>query len=368
VRVLDLSRLLPGAFATLMLAELGADIIKVEDPAGGDPIRQLPPFINPQGAFAAPGRSVYDLLLNRGKRSMVLDFRDPASRPVLDALLANVDVVVESFRPATAQRLGVSGAQLRARHPRLIHVALTGYGQTGPYADRPGHDLNYVAVSGVLAADRPEPAHLPRMFIADVGGGAMSAVIAVLAALFGRERSGVGATLDLSMHDAALYWVMLPGARDLVEGGDRAVGELPTFGDHACYNVYETRDGRQIALGALEPKFWTTFCDAIGRPDLGSRQLTDPADQAVVLREVRDVFRTRTQAEWLAFFEGRDVCLSPVNSPAEAFSDPHIAARGTVIHAPGLRSVRAPFGVPARPLSPAPEVGQDTDDILRTLA
>jgi len=121
-------------------------------------------------------------------------------------------------------------------------------------------------------------------------------------------------------------------------------------------------------LGALEPKFWTTFCDAIGRPDLGSRQLTDPADQAVVLREVREVFRTRTQAEWLVFFEGRGVCLSPVNTPAEAFSDPHIAARGTVIHAPGLRSVRAPFGVPARPLSPAPEVGQDTDDILRTLA
>lgn len=360
IRVLDLSRLLPGAFATLMLAELGADIIKVEEPSGGDPIRQLPPFID--------GRSVYDLLLNRGKRSMVLNLREQASRPVLDALLANVDVVVESFRPATAQRLGVSGAQLRARHPRLIHLALTGYGQTGPYAERPGHDLNYVAVSGLLAADRPEPTHLPRMFIADVGGGATSAVIAVLAALFGRERSGAGATLDLSMHDAALYWVMLPGARDLIDGGERAAGELPTFGDHACYNVYETADGRQIALGALEPKFWTTFCDAIGRPDLRTRQLSDSADQAAVLRDVREVFRTRTQAEWLAFFEGRDVCLSPVNTPADAFSDPHIAERGVVASAPGLRAVRAPFGLPTRPLSPAPTVGQDTEDILRSLA
>jgi crotonobetainyl-CoA:carnitine CoA-transferase CaiB-like acyl-CoA transferase len=264
--------------------------------------------------------------------------------------------------------LGVSGAQLRARHPRLIHLALTGYGQTGPYAERPGHDLNYVAVSGLLAADRPEPTHLPRMFMADVGGGAMSAVIAVLAALVGRERSGEGATLDLSMHDAALYWVMLPGARDLIEGGDRAAGELPTFGGHACYNVYETRDGRQLALGALEPKFWTTFCDAIGRPDLRVRQLTEPAGQAAVLREVREVFRTRTQAEWLAFFEGRDVCLSPVNTPAEAFSDPHVAARGTVLQAPGLRAVRAPFGQPARPLTPAPAIGQHTDDILRSLA
>lgn len=366
-----MTRLLPGAFATLMLAELGADIIKVEDPAGGDPIRRLPPFVNPEGACAAPSRSVYDLLLNRGKRSMVLDLREQASRPVLEALLSKMDVVVESFRPATAQRLGVSGSQLRARHPRLVHLALTGYGQTGPYAERPGHDLNYVAVSGLLAADRPEPTHLPRMFVADVGGGATSAVIAVLAALFGRERSGVGATIDLSMHDAALYWVMLPGARDLIDpgaGGDGAVGELPTFGDHACYNVYQTRDERQIALGALEPKFWSAFCDAIERPDLRTRQLTGPVDQAALLREVREVFRTRTQAEWLAFFEGRDVCLSPVNTPAEAFSDPHIAERGVMIEAPGLRAVRAPFGGPKRPLCPAPSVGQDTDDILRSLA
>lgn len=351
-----------------MLAELGADVIKIEDPSGGDPIRQLPPFVNPQGAVAAPGRSVYDLLLNRGKRSLALDLRQKSARPVLDKLLSNSDAVIESFRPATARRLGVSAAQLRARHPQLVHAALTGYGQTGPYADRPGHDLNYVAVSGVLAADRPSPTHLPRMFIADVGGGAMSAVIAILAALFARQQSGSGATLDLSMHDAALYWVMLPGATDLIEGGGRASGELPTFGDHACYNVYETRDGRQIALGALEPKFWMTFCDAIGRPDLGARQLTDGADQAGVLRDVREVFRLRSQAEWLAFFEGRDVCLSPVNSPADAFADPHIAARGTVVRATGLRAVRAPFGTPAADLRSAPVVGQDTEEILGSLA
>jgi crotonobetainyl-CoA:carnitine CoA-transferase CaiB-like acyl-CoA transferase len=342
-----------------MLAELGAEILKVEDPAGGDPIRQLPPFVD--------GRSVYDLLLNRGKRSIALNLRDAASRPVLDALLAKADVVVESFRPATAQRLGVAGSQLRAHYPRLIHLALTGYGQTGPYADRPGHDLNYAAVSGILAADRPSPAHLPRMFIADVGGGAMSAVVALLAALYGRERHGNGATIDLSMHDAALYWVMLPGATDLIDGGDRATDELPTFGDHACYNVYETSDGRQVALGALESKFWKTFCDAIGRSDLASRQLTEPDDQRLVLQEVREVFRARTQAEWLEFFEGRDVCLSPVNSPADAFRDPHAAARGTVLRGTNLRSVRAPFGAPVQTLSPAPNIGQDTEEILRGL-
>lgn len=359
VRVLDLTRLLPGGFATLMLAELGADVIKVEDPRGGDPMRHLPPFVG--------GRSVYDLLLNRGKRSVALDLRDAATRPTFDALVAWADVVVESFRPAAARRLGVSGEQLRARHPRLVHAAITGYGQTGPYAERPGHDLNYVAVSGVLVADRPHPSHLPRMFMADVGGGAMSAVIAILAALVGRARTGEGATLDVSMHDAALYWVMLPGAPDLIDAGDQATGALPTFGAHACYNVYETRDGRQVALGALEAKFWTTFCEAIGRPDLQSRQLTDGEDQAALLRDVREVFRTRTQAEWLAFFEGRDVCLSPVNSPAEAFADPQIVARGAVVRAPGLRAVRSPFGMVPVPLREAPAVGQDTAGILATL-
>jgi alpha-methylacyl-CoA racemase len=359
LRVLDLTRLLPGAFATLMLAELGADVIKVEQPGVGDPMRQLPPFVH--------GRSVYDLLLNRGKRSVALDLRDPDSQPVLEALLAQSDVVVESFRPGTARRLGVSGPQVRARHPRLVHAAITGYGQTGPYAERPGHDLNYVAVSGVLSVDRPHPTHLPRMFMADVGGGAMSAVIAILAALVSRARTGEGAALDISMHEAALYWVMLPGASVLIDDGANATGELPTFGEHACYNVYETRDGRQVALGALEDKFWTTFCRAIGRDDLVARHLTASPDQAALISEVRDVFRSRTQAEWLAFFEGHDVCLSPVNSPKDAFEDPHVVARETVIRATGLRAVRSPFGLPPVTLRDAPTAGQDTDEIRRSL-
>ncbi|MDA1306278.1 MAG: CoA transferase, partial [Acidobacteria bacterium] len=180
VRVLDLTRLLPGAFATLMLAELGAEVIKVEDPRGGDPMRHLPPTVN--------GRGVFDLLLGRGKKSVALDLKHAGDTARLQQLVSTADVVIESFRPATAERLGVSAAQLRGTNPRLIHCSITGYGQTGPYAERPGHDLNYVAVSGMLATERPTPAALPKMFIADVGGGAMSAVVAVLAALFGRER------------------------------------------------------------------------------------------------------------------------------------------------------------------------------------
>jgi len=356
LRVLDLSRLLPGAFATLMLAELGAEVVKIEDPKGGDPMRTLPPLVN--------GRSVYDLLLNRGKKSVVLDLKQPDSAAVLDRLVAKSDVVIESFRPRTAKRLGVAGEQLRQRYPSLIHCAITGYGQTGPYAERPGHDLNYVSVSGFLAADGRPAGELPKMFIADVGGGAMAAVTGILAALVGRERFGVGATLDISMHDAALYWVMLPAARELIDDGARATGELPTFGAHASYNIYHTRDGKRIALGALERKFWVAFCEGIGRPELGARHESDAADQAELLRDMRALFLTRTQAEWLNLFAGHEVCLTPVNTPAEAFADPHVAARGTVTRHQGFRAIRPPFVRQIPDLAPAPVLGAHNRDFL----
>jgi len=358
IRVVDLSRLLPGAFATLMLAELGAEVIKIEDPRGGDPMRQLPPLLD--------GRGLYDLLLNRGKKSVALDLRLQASARAFERLVASADVVVESFRPGTARRLGVSAEILRARHPGLVHCAITGYGQTGPYAERPGHDLNYVSVSGLLAADR-SPGDLPRMFIADVGGGAMTAVIGILGALVGRERQGVGASLDISMHDAALYWIMLPAAKELVEGGRAAVGELPTFGRHASYNVYRTRDNRWMALGALEEKFWVAFCDAIGRPDLAARHRTDETDQASLIEDMRALFASRTRDEWVSFLSGLDVCATPVNDPQEALSDPHAVARGTVQTRNGLRAVRAPFLNDLPVLSPAPALGEHTDTILAAL-
>ena len=204
IRVIDITNVLAGPFCSYQLALSGAEVIKVEDPRGGDPMRHMPPVLD--------GRGVYDLLLNRGKKSVVLDLRARESAEIFHRLVSEADIVVESFRPATAKRLGVAAEQVRARHPRVIHCAITGYGQTGPYADRPGHDLNYVAISGVLAIDRPAPSSLPRMFLADIGGGAMNAVIGMLAALYGRERTGEGGSLDISMHEAALYWLMLPAA------------------------------------------------------------------------------------------------------------------------------------------------------------
>jgi alpha-methylacyl-CoA racemase len=363
IRVVDMSRLLPGAFATLMLAELGADVIKIEDPRGGDPMRRLPPILN--------GRGIYDHLLNRGKRSVSIDLKNSTHARQLQALVDTADVVVESFRPGTARRLGVSAEQLRARKPRLIHCAITGYGQTGPYAERPGHDLNYVSISGMLAADRPsivDAGELPRMFIADVGGGAMTAVIAILAALFGRERHGDGDSIDVSMHDACLYWMMLPAARDLIESGEQAAGELPTFGKHASYNVYETRDGRAIALGALEEKFWVAFCEAIERPDLIARHATDETDQAALIQEVRVLFGERTRDEWMTLLTGHDVCATPVNTPKEALADPHVLARGTVRGHSTHRSIRAPFLRALPNLGPPPEVGEHTNEVLQSLS
>ena len=358
IRVVDFTRLLPGAFATLMLAELGAEVIKIEDPDGGDPMRRLPPLLN--------GRGIYDWLLNRGKKSVALDLRRPESARFVERLVASADVVVESFRPRTARRLGVSAEQLRAVHPQLIHCAITGYGQSGPYADRPGHDLNYVSLSGLLAADRPN-GELPRMFIADVGGGAMTAVIAILGALVGRERQGVGASLDVSMHDACLYWVMLPAARDLVPDGEHAVGEIPTFGKHASYNVYRTSDDRWIALGALEEKFWVAFCAAIGRPDLAARHATGEADQAALIADMRALFATRTRDEWLSILPGQDTCVTPVNTPTEALGDPHVVARGAVRERGGVLSVRAPFVSEPVELGPPPDVGEHTDEVTERL-
>ena len=334
-----------------MLAELGAEVIKVEDPRSGDPMRALPPRLD--------GRGLYHLLLDRGKKSVAIDLRDSAGRRALDDLLVTADVVLESFRPGTARRLGVDGAHVRARHPRLVHCAITGYGQTGPYAERPGHDLNYVAVSGLLAADRRETSSsLPGVFMADVGGGAMHAVIGILAALLGRVRHGQGETIDISMHEASLYWLMLPAARELVDGAAAADEALPTFGDHACYNVYRTRDAVHIAMGALEPKFWLAFCDAIGRPDLRSRQLTDAADQAALIDEIRAIFASRTRAEWLELFSSHDVCVTPVNQAADALVDPHVRARGAVGASGGVRTIKPPFLREIPSLTPAPGLGQ----------
>lgn len=313
VRVLDLSRLLPGAFCTHILRELGADVTKIEPP-GGDPLRRLAPI-------AADGNSVFHHLLNRGKTSIEIDLRTAGGRAQLDALLEASDVLVDNFRASTAKRLELDRDAIRAAHPRLIHCSITGYGQDSADADRAGHDINFVAEAGLLSFDvtgRTAPM-LPRMFIADVGGGAMSAVIGILAALVARERGTAGgpAHIDISMHHASLYWLMLPAARLLVKDVAPDAPDLPTDGSFACYNVYECGDGKWIALGALEAHFWARFCERIGKPEWSSLQY-DASAQPGIIDAVRGLIRTEPRDAWVARFDGDDICLSPVRDPREA--------------------------------------------------
>jgi alpha-methylacyl-CoA racemase len=339
VRILDLTRLLPGAYATLLLSDLGAEVIKIEDPRGGDGMRQLGDARLKDTPSTVSSRSLYFELLNRNKRSVTLDLRSPDAHPVLDALIAKSDVLVESFRPSTARRLSVDAASLRARHPRLICASIAGFGAAGPYVERAAHDINYQALAGLL-----KPPNRPGPLIGDIGA-AMQTATGILGALFQRERTGEGAAVDISIHEAALHWSMCPTTADL---------------ESACYTLYETADGEWLALGALETKFWIAFCERIERPDLAPLQHARGAERERVLRDVRAILKTRTREEWLARFEGADACLTTVYTRDETANDSHLLARGALQRESGLTYVTAP-GVRVRP---APALGADTEEVL----
>ena len=365
VRVLDLTRLLPGAYCTLVLADLGADVVKVENPRGGDPTRSVPPIVD--------GASVYHHLFNRNKRSVAVDLRSPEAAAIVDALAPRFDVVVHNFRPRVARRLGVDAAALGARHPRLVHATISGFGRSGPYADRAAHDINYEALSGLLAARGGTP-HVPQMLVADIAA-ASHTVGGILAALYRRERTGEGAVVDIALHGTALSLVMFPGARALVDGAASLAGDLAVAGGDACYNLYETADGKHLALGALEEKFWRRFCERLGRPDLAGTQGATGEDQMRVLNEIRAILRTRPRADWLALFADEDVCLTPVNTITEALDDPHVRAGDAVAREGRVTYIRTPITIveesPGKidrrrgvPIRPAPALGAHTDEVL----
>jgi alpha-methylacyl-CoA racemase len=327
VRVLDATRLLPGAYATLLLADLGADVIKIEDPRGGDGMRTL----------SATTVSYFDAL-NRDKRSVTLDLRSAAAAAVLEALAARADVLVESFRPSTARRLGVDGETLLRRHPHLVCASMSGFGAHGADAERAAHDINYQGLAGLL-----RPPALPGPLVADVGC-AMQTAVRILAALVGRHRTGTGAIVESPIQEAADAWAMFPGTPDLAG---------------ACYTLYETADGRWLALGALEPKFWRGFCERIGRPDLMSQQHARGEDGRRLVDEVRRVMTSRALDDWLRAFADADVCLTPVPTAGEADA---ARARRRTPHAAAADHDRP--GTSRRPAGAAPPLGADTDEIL----
>jgi alpha-methylacyl-CoA racemase len=347
LRVLDLTRLLPGPFCSLLLADFGADVVKLEDLGAGDYGRADPP------AFAG---------LNRGKRSLRVDLKTPGGREVFMALARDADVLLESFRPGVLDRLGVGWERLRAANARLVYCAITGYGQDGPLRDRAGHDLNYLGRTGVLAlgGEADGPPVQPAVQIADIGGGALTAAFGILAALRERETSGLGQFVDIAMADGALSWLAMPAAGLLAEGRDARRGSLVLGGGILCYRVYRCADG-WVALGALEPKFWAAFCHGAGREDLIERQYDPPGSPAHA--QVEALFVARGRAEWERFGAEHDCCLEPVLELAEALASEQVRSRGMVVDGM-LGSPVKLSRTPPDPSGVAPALGEHTDELL----
>jgi crotonobetainyl-CoA:carnitine CoA-transferase CaiB-like acyl-CoA transferase len=368
LKILDLSRLLPGGFCSLLLADFGADVIKVEDTGMGDYIRWSPPAF--EGAEET-AKSALFLSLNRGKRSVRIDLKSEAGRDVLLRLVRDADVLLESFRPGVLDRLGVGYERLKQENPRLVYCAITGYGLTGPNVQRSGHDMNYLGLNGILAlsGDADGPPTQAGAQIADLGGGALMGAFGILAALRERDRSGEGQLVDVSMFDGALSWLAMVAARVFAAGEQPRRGAEMLSGSLLCYRPYKCADG-WVTLGALEPKFFAAFCHGVDREDLREHQFEQPGSAAHA--EVEAIFAGRTRAEWAAFAQQHDCCLEPVLEVEEALESELVCAREMVIEfeQPGAGMVKG-LGMPVklsrtpgRVRSGGPALGEHTEQVL----
>ncbi|HEY5189554.1 MAG TPA: CaiB/BaiF CoA-transferase family protein [Solirubrobacteraceae bacterium] len=370
LRVLDLSRLLPGPFCSLLLADFGADVIKVEDTGMGDYVRWSPPYYD--GA-AETAKSALFLALNRGKRSVRINLKSGAGKAVLLRLVADADVLLESFRPGVLERLGVGYERLREVNPGLVYCAISGYGQDGPNRDRSGHDMNYLGLNGILGltGDPGGPPVQAAAQIADIGGGSLMAAVGILMALRERERSGEGQLVDCSMFDGALSWLGMVAAEAFATGRGARRGELPLAGRFVCYRPYACADGH-VSLGALEPKFWAAWCEGVSRPDLVASQFEPPGSEAH--QAVAEIFAQRTREQWRAFASEHDCCLEPILELDEVLDSELVRAREMVvaISQPGVaepvRQLGAPIKLSRTPADtgrgPGPELGEHTDQVL----
>ncbi|MHC8402282.1 CaiB/BaiF CoA transferase family protein [Pseudomonas sp. MDT1-17] len=369
LKVLDFSTLLPGPFASLLLADMGAEVLRIESPTRVDLLRVLPPHDR--------GVSASHAYLNRNKRSLALDLKQPEALEVIKQLLQNFDIVLEQFRPGVMERLGLGYDALKAINPKLIYVSITGYGQTGPYKDRAGHDINYLALTGLTSyTGRAESGPLPLgMQVADIAGGSLHGVIGLLAAVIARQQTGLGQHLDVSMTDCAFSLNAMAGA------GYLACGEEPGREDQmlnggSFYDYYRSRDGRWFSVGSLEPAFMQQLCTALGRPELAAQGLSSkPAEQKALKSELKIEFETHDFAELCALFAGVDACVEPVLSVGEAVRHPQLKARELVAEVPsGDGTTQAQMACPLKFSQGLPEpkhigaaLGQHTDQVLGEL-
>lgn len=366
VRVLDLSRLLPGPMCTLHLADMGADVIKVEECTKGDYARSIPPLKKRTSSFF--------LALNRNKRSMTLDLTKEEGEKVFLNLSRGTDVVVESFRPGVVHKLGIDYEAVKKENPKVVYCSVTGYGQTGPYSTRAGHDLNYCSYAGVLqkSPQGDEKPAIPNFQIADIVGGALNALVGILAALVFQKTTGQGQYIDVSLMDGTLAHSIsalpgLEGFKDANFNPDFLTGALP------CYNIYETSDKRFIALAAQEFKFWESFCKAIKRDDLIPLHMVSRDDAGKVYNEISQIFKTQTLQYWVDYFKDVDCCISPVLLPEEVVNNEQVKAREMVItkEHPTEGNVMQ-FNLPLKFSAfkfevekAAPMLGENTEEILK---
>jgi crotonobetainyl-CoA:carnitine CoA-transferase CaiB-like acyl-CoA transferase len=363
VRILDLTRLAPGPFCTMTLGDMGAAVLKVEDTQEGDYLRTMQLF--------GEQESLSFSMLNRNKRSLALNLKTPQGRHILEQLILEYDVLVEQFRPGAMQRLGLGYDHLRQLNPRLIYCSLTGYGQTGPYSDKVGHDLNYLAMSGMLdslTSPGQAPA-VPGVYLADMAGGGLWAVIGILAAVVHRERTGLGQYIDVSMYDGLVSLLNLHAAGYFLHGANPAPRTRPG------YQVYETLDGRYITVAALEPRFWAALCKLVGLEQFIPLQHAPEPEQEAMRLAFAQAFKTKTQAEWTALLLPHETMYAPVKTLEEVFADPHLQARGLCWEID--RPVEGPLPAigfpvkfepdPAAIQSPPPAHGEHTLEILCSL-
>lgn len=360
LRVVDFSRLLPGPFCSLLLADMGADVIKVESPQGGDYARYYPPMVGEYGAFFAG--------LNRNKRSIALDLKREEGLDAAKRLVASADVVIESFRPGVMARLGLGYEVLSEADERLIYCSISGFGQDGPLATRAGHDLNFMARSGLLDQNGVvgEKPGMPGFQLGDIAGGALYAAVGILGALYHRERTGEGQAVDISMTEGALSFHLAVHA-SLAAGQPQSRGEGMLTGGLPSYDVYQTGDGRALAVAPLEPKFWDQFVEAIGAPELAPDGMAQGEQGRRTKEEVARILATRTRDEWMEVFARVDVCVEPVLRPEEVVEDELFVARDIFFHLAGVRHTRTPVTPRDAQHRRAPRLGEHTGEILDEL-
>lgn len=362
LRVLDLTRLLPGPVATLHLADLGANVIKIEDTGPGDYARSM-------GARQGE-TSAFFRLINRNKRALRLDLKKAEGVAVFQRLTLSADVVIEGFRPGVMDKLGIGYTALSALNPRLVFCSISGYGQTGPYAQRAGHDINYIGYAGVLdqIGEAGRAPAVPNFQIGDLLGGALTPLVGLLAAVIDARATGRGRQVDVAMTDAVLAHAIFPLTGMLARRAPPPRGADLLSGGVPCYGVYATADGRYMAVGALEWKFWELLCDTLGRPDLKPFHLAFGEKGEKARAELAAVFASQPQRHWIAKFDNVNCCVTPVLTINEALDNEQLQARGMIVEADGLPQFAPPYKLSDYAFSvdrSAPAAGQDGEDILR---